>query len=76
MDERLDSPPGHVSREAISTMGTGKIRRIKQQKSRSQVRNTLRRNIKTTFSTEGLEIDPDKRALIARQFEDNQVAYE
>lgn len=36
----------------------------------------MRRNIKQTFSQEGLEVDPEKTAIIARQFENNPSAYE
>ena len=47
-----------------------------EQKSRSRIRGTMRRNIKETFSTEGLEVNPEKKAIIARQFVDNKHAYE
>ena len=52
------------------------LQKIKLQKSRSRIRNGLKKNIKTTFSKEGLEIDPDRRVFIQRQFEDNIAALE
>ena len=35
---------------------------IKLQKSRSRIRNHLRKRIKVTFSKEGLDLDPDRKA--------------
>ena len=43
-----------------------KIKRIREQKSRSRIRGTMRRNIKQTFSSEGIEIDPKKKEAIER----------
>ena len=36
----------------------------------------MRRNINTTFSNEGIEIDPKKREGIERQYLDNKQALE
>ena len=53
-----------------------KIKRIREQKSRSRIRGTMRRNIKQTFSSEGIEIDPKKKEAIERQYLDNKHALE
>ena len=36
----------------------------------------MRRNIKQTFSSEGIEIDPKKKEAIERQYLDNKQALE
>jgi len=80
---RIDSPLGQhrgtsqISKEAFAVVGSGsRIKKIVTQKSRSRIRHTLKRNIDTTYSASGLEIDPEKKELIRRQFEDNHTAFE
>ena len=43
---------------------------------RSRIRFGLKKNINVTFSKEGLDIDPDRKVQLLRQFEDNRQAYE
>lgn len=40
------------------------------------MRNHLRKRIKVTFSKEGLDLDPDRKAMLIRLYEDNIKAYE
>lgn len=65
-----------MSKENFIVAASGKIKRIKEQKSRSRIRGTLKKNIKTTFTHDGAEIDPEHRQMLERQFEDNKVAFE
>ena len=46
------------------------------QKSRTRIRQHLGKRIKMTFAKEGLDLDPDRKALLHRQYEDNLKAYE
>ena len=75
---RIDSPTNESNK---------RVRKIKKddckdfgkdglQRSRSRIRGALKRNLDSTFAPEGFIIDPDKEALIRRQFEDNRAAYE
>ena len=75
--------PNATDNPLMSRMEMAKIqgkqkatKQIKLQESRSRIRNNLRKRIKITFSKEGLELDPERRAILHRQYEDNAKAYE
>ena len=78
---RVNSPTGTENITSRMDMATiqGKNRAtksIKLQNNRGRIRNHLRKRIKITFSKEGLELDPERRAILHRQYEDNPKAYE
>ena len=46
------------------------------QNNRPRIRKGLRKNIKTTFSKEGFEVDKERDSELRRQYEDNLPVYE
>ena len=52
------------------------VSKIAMQNNRPKIRKGLRKNIKTTFSKEGFEVDKERDSELRRQYEDNLPVYE